>query len=70
MQVVVESIRRVVRQMVAEGWNITRRQITPYLRAHINHFGAYATDGKFCEEVREGCRIGAVVRAPTRAAPR
>ena len=37
----------VVRGPVAEGWTITADQLgalSPYLRAHINRFGAYATD--------------------------
>jgi hypothetical protein len=37
----------VVRQLVAEDWTITAGQLaalSPYLRAHISRFGAYATD--------------------------
>jgi Tn3 transposase DDE domain len=37
----------VVRGMVAEGWTITAHQLaalSPYMRAHIGRFGAYATD--------------------------
>ncbi|MET9066897.1 hypothetical protein [Streptosporangium sandarakinum] len=37
----------VVRQLVAEGWTVTADElgaISPYLRAHIRRFGAYATD--------------------------
>ncbi|WP_442939452.1 hypothetical protein [Nonomuraea sp. SYSU D8015] len=37
----------IVRQLVAEGWQMTADQlgqIAPYLRAHISRFGAYATD--------------------------
>ena len=37
----------VVRQLVAEGWTITAAELaalSPYLRAHISRFGAYATD--------------------------
>lgn len=37
----------VVRGLVAEGWIITADQLgalSPYLRAHITRFGAYATD--------------------------
>ncbi len=37
----------VVRTLVAEGWPITAEElsaISPYLRAHIRRFGAYATD--------------------------
>ena len=36
-----------VRGLVAEGWLITADQLgamSPYLRAHISRFGAYATD--------------------------
>ncbi|MFF5206432.1 Tn3 family transposase [Streptosporangium sp. NPDC000396] len=41
------DISDIVRQLVTEGWQITADQlgqIAPYLRAHISHFGAYATD--------------------------
>nr|WP_240778030.1 transposase [Nonomuraea basaltis] len=41
------DISDIVRQLVAEGWQITADQlgqIAPYLRAHISRFGAYATD--------------------------
>jgi TnpA family transposase len=41
------DISDIVRQLVAEGWQITAEQlgqIAPYLRAHISRFGAYATD--------------------------
>lgn len=41
------DISDVVRQLVAEGWEITADQlgqIAPYLRAHISRFGAYDTD--------------------------
>ncbi|MEV5322724.1 Tn3 family transposase [Nonomuraea sp. NPDC052634] len=41
------DISDIVRQLVAEGWEITADQlgqIAPYLRAHISRFGAYATD--------------------------
>nr|WP_051753572.1 hypothetical protein [Streptosporangium amethystogenes] len=37
----------VVRTLVAEGWPITAEELgalSPYLRAHISRFGAYATD--------------------------
>nr|WP_276206336.1 Tn3 family transposase [Thermoactinospora rubra] len=37
----------VVRTLVAEGWTITADELgalSPYLRAHIRRFGAYATD--------------------------
>jgi hypothetical protein len=33
--------------LVAEGWTITADELgalSPYLRAHITRFGAYATD--------------------------
>ncbi|MEV0046908.1 Tn3 family transposase [Nocardia rhamnosiphila] len=41
------DITDVVRELVAEGWTITADQLaalSPYLRAHISRFGAYATD--------------------------
>jgi TnpA family transposase len=41
------DIMDVVRGLVAEGWLITAGQLaamSPYLRAHISRFGAYATD--------------------------
>lgn len=41
------DIMDVVRGLVAEGWLVTADQIgamSPYLRAHISRFGAYATD--------------------------
>jgi TnpA family transposase len=41
------DIMDVVRQLVAEGWTVTAAElgaISPYLRAHIRRFGAYATD--------------------------
>ena len=41
------DIMDVVRGLVAEGWIITADQLgalSPYLRAHITRFGAYATD--------------------------
>ncbi|WP_324195407.1 transposase [Nocardia abscessus] len=41
------DITDVVRGLVAEGWTITADQLaalSPYLRAHISRFGAYATD--------------------------
>ncbi|MFI9597730.1 Tn3 family transposase [Nonomuraea sp. NPDC052265] len=41
------DISDIVRQLVAEGWQITADQlgqIAPYLRAHISRFGAYTTD--------------------------
>ena len=41
------DIMDVVRGLVAEGWTITADQLgalSPYLRAHISRFGAYATD--------------------------
>ena len=41
------DIMDVVRGLVAEGWLITADQLgamSPYLRAHISRFGAYATD--------------------------
>lgn len=41
------DIMDVVRQLVAEGWLVTAEQLgamSPYLRAHIRRFGAYATD--------------------------
>jgi TnpA family transposase len=41
------DIMDVVRGLVAEGWTITADQLaalSPYLRAHITRFGAYATD--------------------------
>ncbi|MFI9597475.1 hypothetical protein [Nonomuraea sp. NPDC052265] len=37
----------VVRGLIAEGWPITAEELgalSPYLRAHISRFGAYATD--------------------------
>ena len=36
-----------VRDLIAEGWTITAEEIaalSPYIRAHITRFGAYATD--------------------------
>jgi Tn3 transposase DDE domain len=41
------DIMDVVRKLVAEGWLITADQLgamSPYIRAHISRFGAYATD--------------------------
>ena len=41
------DIMDVVRKLVAEGWLITAGQLgamSPYIRAHISRFGAYATD--------------------------
>jgi TnpA family transposase len=41
------DIMDVVRRLVAEGWLITADQLgamSPYIRAHISRFGAYATD--------------------------
>ncbi|MFC4062621.1 Tn3 family transposase [Planomonospora corallina] len=41
------DLMAVVRDLVAEGWPITADHlgaISPYLRAHIRRFGAYATD--------------------------
>ncbi len=41
------DIADVVRTLVAEGWTITAEDLaglSPYLRAHIRRFGAYATD--------------------------
>lgn len=41
------DIADVVRALVAEGWTITAEDLaglSPYLRAHIRRFGAYATD--------------------------
>jgi Tn3 transposase DDE domain len=41
------DIMDVVRELVAEGWTITAAELaalSPYLRAHISRFGAYATD--------------------------
>ncbi|MEV0590412.1 DUF4158 domain-containing protein [Nonomuraea cavernae] len=41
------DISDIVRQLVAEGWQITADQlgqVAPYLRAHISRFGAYATE--------------------------
>nr|WP_231972533.1 transposase [Nocardiopsis alborubida] len=41
------DIAEVVRGLVAEGWTITAEEIaalSPYIRAHITRFGAYATD--------------------------
>jgi TnpA family transposase len=41
------DIMDVVRGLVAEGWLVTAGQLgamSPYLRAHITRFGAYATD--------------------------
>ncbi|MFQ6225774.1 transposase [Nocardia sp. NPDC002869] len=41
------DITDVVHSLVAEGWTITADQLaalSPYLRAHISRFGAYATD--------------------------
>ncbi|GAA1580721.1 hypothetical protein GCM10009678_74280 [Actinomadura kijaniata] len=41
------DIADVVRGLVAEGWTITPADLgalSPYLRAHITRFGAYATD--------------------------
>lgn len=37
----------VVRGLVVNGWTITADQVaalSPYLRAHVSRFGAYATD--------------------------
>jgi hypothetical protein len=37
----------VIRQLVAEGWTITAEDLavlSPYLTAHIQRFGTYATD--------------------------
>ena len=44
------DISDIVRQLVAEGWQITAdraRPRSPYLRAHISRFGAYATDASY-----------------------
>ncbi|GAA3428763.1 Tn3 family transposase [Streptosporangium nondiastaticum] len=41
------DLMEVVRTLIAEGWPITAEElgaISPYLRAHISRFGAYATD--------------------------
>ncbi|WP_280442746.1 Tn3 family transposase [Nocardia brasiliensis] len=41
------DITDVVRGLVADGWTVTADQLvalSPYLRAHIRRFGAYATD--------------------------
>jgi len=41
------DIMDIVRGLVAEGWLITADQLgamSPYIRAHISRFGAYATD--------------------------
>nr|WP_255423093.1 transposase [Nocardiopsis sp. FIRDI 009] len=41
------DIADIVRDLVAEGWTITAEELaalSPYLRAHISRFGAYATD--------------------------
>src|SRR5271166_5223848 len=41
------DIMDVVRKLAAEGWLITAGQLgamSPYIRAHISRFGAYATD--------------------------
>jgi TnpA family transposase len=41
------DIMDVVRELVAEGWTITAAELaalSPYLRAHISRFGAYAID--------------------------
>ncbi|MDA8370094.1 MAG: transposase, partial [Nocardiopsaceae bacterium] len=41
------DIADVVRDLIAEGWTITAEEIaalSPYIRAHITRFGAYATD--------------------------
>ncbi|MEU6184584.1 Tn3 family transposase [Nocardia sp. NPDC047038] len=41
------DIMDVVRELVAEGWAFTADQLaalSPYVRAHISRFGAYATD--------------------------
>lgn len=41
------DITDVVRGLVADGWTITAKHLaalSPYLRAHITRFGAYATD--------------------------
>ena len=41
------EMMEVVRQLVAEGWQVTAEdlaQLSPYLTSHILRFGAYATD--------------------------
>src|SRR5699024_10260931 len=41
------DIAEVVRDLVKQGWTITAEEIaalSPYIRAHITRFGAYATD--------------------------
>lgn len=41
------DMMEVVRQLVAEGWQVTAEdlaQLSPYLTSHILRFGAYATD--------------------------
>ena len=41
------DIMDVVRELVAEGWTITAAELaalSPYLRAHVSRFGAYAID--------------------------
>jgi TnpA family transposase len=46
------DIMDVVRGLAAEGWTISADQLgalSPYLRAHITRFGAYATDELTCQ---------------------
>ena len=41
------DMMEVIRQLVAEGWQVTAEdltQLSPYLTSHILRFGAYATD--------------------------
>ena len=41
------DMMEVIRQLVAEGWQVTAddlAQLSPYLTSHILRFGAYATE--------------------------
>ena len=41
------DMMEVIRQLVAEGWQVTAEdlaQLSPYLTSYILRFGAYATD--------------------------
>jgi len=47
MRTVAIDMMEVIRQLVAEGWQVTAEdlaQLSPYLNSHILRFGAYATD--------------------------
>ena len=47
MRTVAIDMMEVIRQLVAEGWQVTAEdlaQLSPYLTSHILRFGAYATD--------------------------